>query len=194
MLEETYIGPSSGYKGPVTGLDPGLWHGHAELFCPRCGSTALDCIGFSRAVKWQATLECQECGAVFKRASRDVKTDKRFAIMHYGDQVRKDVFRGEVYDRAWETIVDRQFFGGDLQELAREYYGEAYETLESEYGPRCAKRSLDLDVPLVELACAVREGYIDGMDVGDEVRLPGTPISIVRTKNSKVKKGKRWLR
>lgn len=168
------------------------------MFCPGCGCTDLDCIGSSSAGR-TTSYKCLGCGAVFRLAPRDDTADKRFTIKHYGCPEREDVFRDDVYNSAWDTVVDRQFFSDAYQNLARDYYGRAYSDLESEemmddpdaeYTQRC----LDLDIPFVELAHVDEEGYIDGMDVGDEVFIPGTPLSIVRTKNSKHRKGRKWLR
>ncbi len=74
--------------------------------------------------------------------------------------------------------------------MASDYYGDAYDELyrgenfddDGAFELRC---SLTYDIPSVEIDHLIKKGYIGGMEVGDEIFVPGTEVSIVRTKNLK---------
>ncbi len=203
MIDMSMFGnePAPGYKGPVRWVYPGCEYGESRsaMFCPRCGSTEVGMTGKDGRSGVEA-YRCSACGAGFKLAENRRVAGKRFSIRCDGEGMYGEVTRDDVEDALYDDLLESQGYGDDrYYKLASSYYGEAYDDLRSydsdddDEGSRMMSL-MELDVPFAEAGHVISHGYIDGMDVGDEVRLPGTPVSIVRTKNTKKRKDRRWLR
>ena len=182
-----YPGPR--YRGPVTWVEPKYGLGQADMFCPRCGSTDL-------IKSYSGSYGCNTCRCAFslKELTSDEMKGRRYAVYANQSLERDDV--DDPLEAAWDTIQDTRDSTDSYRNLARDYYGKAYSDLESEEwmdDPASADDAyrMEMDVPTVELVHIGSKGYIEGMDVGDEIWVPNTPITIVRTKNSKSKKGKK---
>ena len=184
--------PSEFYLGPVEYINPTYGHGYAKMFCPRCGSTELESLE-----RYDRKLRCRKCGRVFELVLYPNNEGWEYSINYGGDPQYERLPADDVNYYAFGTVMDQED-AGRLHELASSYYGGAYDDLYSDdfddLGSAEIRYDLTYDVPSVEINHLTKKGYIGGMDVGDEIFVPGTNVSIVRTKNSKVKKGKRSAR
>lgn len=184
--------PSEFYRGPVEYINPTYGHGHAKMFCPRCGSTELESLE-----RYDRKLRCRKCGRVFELVLYPNNEGREYSINYFGEPEYEGLPADDVNYETCGTVVDCED-DGRLHELASSYYGGAYDDL---YSDECdvmdsaeIRRRLGFDVPFVEINHLTENGYIGGMEVGDEIFVPGTEVSIVRTKNSKARKGKRSAR
>lgn len=192
--------PHHGYKGPVRYVIPGR-AAHVDMFCPRCGSTYLERVGFDAFVHQRTeTFNCHGCGATFKLAQYANNNDKRFTVM-YGDRnVGEDLTMMEMNTSAINAVSDAiRARDKRYWRLASDYYGTAYSDLISDWdddpeGVEKTMQDIESIIPATEYGYCQACGYFDGMDVGDEVRLPDVPLSIVRTNNTKKRKERRWRR
>ena len=178
------------YDGPVRGINPTYGQGYADMFCPKCGSTGLESLE-----KYGRKYRCRQCGRVFKLDLHPEDKGMEYSVNYGGDPQYKRLSADDVGYCAFGTVMDRED-AGRLSELASSYYGDAYDDLYSDEhmgdsGSAEIMYDLTYDVPSVEIDHLTRRGYLGGMEVGDEIFVPGTNVSIVRTKNSKSKKGKK---
>lgn len=176
---------TSRYRGPVRYMVPEYGNGYVETFCPACGGTDL------MNTRDRDHFMCNTCGRRFVLGSAlDYDEDAKFEISHGGSPEYENVPRWDVRRMAWDTVMDHIDDTDTYRNLARDFYGqyyEQYETEEAYLDPSCAvsRENLVTDIPYRELDAVMDRGYIDGMTVGDTVDLPGTPLSIRRTKNRK---------
>lgn len=166
-----------------------------DMFCPRCGSTYLEKT-HSEAFQFERTetFLCHACGATFKLALYANEDGKRFTIK-CNDLAKEDLNMRETRDAATD-FLSYATNSGKYRGLASDYFGDSYDCMERNWynDPEgCGYNMGDIDsiIPAAEFGYISNSGYIDGMDVGDEVRLPDTDLVIVRTKNSKARLGRR---
>lgn len=196
--------PGPRYRGPVEWVEPTYHTGYAKMFCPKCGSTDLE---EKPESFWRRNSSyppgryyiCNNCDYAFitTELPDSELRDRRYTIYRHQSPEYEDV--DDPIAAAWEALQDSRDSTDTYRNLARDYYGKAYSDLESDDwiddpASQDTAYRMEMDIPAVELNHVAQEGYIDGMFVGNEVWIPGTPITIVRTKNSRAKKGKRWLR
>lgn len=180
--------PEPYYSGPVRWVEPTYGNGYADMFCPECGSTELDSLE-----RYGRKLRCRRCGRVFNLELYPDNDGKEFSINYGGDPKYERLPADEVGYYAFGTIVDEEDYGR-MSELAAHYYGDAYTDLyddDSDLSDMEVGGRLVYDVPSVEVNHIVRKGYVGGMSRGDEIFVPGTDVSIVRTKNFKTRKSKK---
>lgn len=178
--------PSPYYTGPVSYTYPTTGTGCANRFCPFCGSTYWD---YAPA----GGRKCLTCGREYGRCDDSDYRGKEFSVCLGGVPLYENQRMNDAYDNACDVIRYKED-PDRLDALARSYYGHAhlrldggdyYHDPEYEY----IREQLRYDVPLVELReLCWRRGYAENMEVGDRYIVPGTTVSIVRTKNSKTKK------
>lgn len=180
------------YRGPVRWVNPTYGEGYAEMFCPRCGSTALKSL--DRNGK---KLRCSDCGRTFRLDFYPDDRGREYSINHCGTAEYEHLPADDVNYYASGTVVDHED-AGRLHELASSYYGESYDALyDDEYDvidDAEIRNGLNYDVPFVEINHLTSNGYLGGMEVGDELCVPGTDVSIIRTKNAKSRRGGRPAR
>ncbi len=178
--------PSEFYRGPVEYINPTYGQGYAKMFCPRCGSTDLESLE-----RYDRKLRCRECGRVFELVLYPNNEGREYSINYGGDPKYERLPADDVNYYAFGTVMDEED-AGHIDELATSYYGSAYNDLyRDEYDDLTyaeIRNNLAYDVPSVEINHLTKNGYIGGMEVGDEIFVPGTDVSIVRTKNSKARK------
>ena len=180
------------YKGPVKWVAPMYGAGVADMFCPRCASTDLESLDGT-----DTRFRCRECGRMFNLVLEPENKERRYVIKHDGDTVCRNLTADRVNNYAFDTVFGCED-AGHMYWLGCEYYGEPMMrqyALDDERPAYTDPRSiLGYDIPSVEINHLTEKGYIGGMEVGDEIFVPDTRVSIIRTRNSKTRKGKRWLR
>ncbi len=168
MTGEMYP-PCEGYRGPVTKLDPvGIYD--VDDHCASCGSTDVRIVR-PGAKTLTTTIRCSECGRVTKRDPIDLGGKARFSILVGGKTVKRSVPRREL-EAALSDVMDGM--GGHSERIAREYLGRDYIELSKRY-------NIDRAFLLIAENLALYDGYVDGLEVGEEYNLPGFPVSVVRT-------------
>lgn len=190
MRYDSYVGPQTPrYKGPVRDMIPEYGNGYVETFCPLCGGTEVENTGD------RDRFRCLSCGAGFILGGpMTIDDDALYEISHRGSVQYEDIPRSDLRNTAWGTMLDGSDGCDTYANLARDYYGDIYAQYETEdayMDPASAvsRQNLEMDIPYRELETAIDRGYIDGMSVGDSIHLPGTPLSIRRTRN--IRKGRR---
>lgn len=189
MINDPYIGPQTKwYRGPVRRSNPTYGEGIADMFCPRCGSTDM----------WNGPEEngytCRRCGKHFF-LMHGIDNDAEYEIRQNGAVVVEKVPRAELMDSAWGAVMDGMDSGDAYYNTARDYYGSIYTALETDEAAQDPasvqyRNRLDTDIPSIELQYVINDGMADSIRRGDEIYIPGTPLSIKRTKNRRAKRGK----
>lgn len=182
--------PSPYYEGPVTYVDPGSGYGRAGIFCPRCGSVYFEYVGIG--------FRCLDCRRTFVWHSNGPSAEgKEFSVYCNGSLEYEHLPLDDVNHCARKAIKEKENVSR-LDALATRYYGSRYLKLDSpEYAGdpeyHAIRKDLRYDIPSVEIdnMCI---WHVPNMEVADRYIVPGTSISIVRTKNSKHRKGRKWLR
>ena len=190
MIYSTSLEPQTPrYRGPVRDMIPEYGRGYVETFCPTCGGT--DVVNTHD----RDHFVCRTCGRRFVLAGQsEYNEDARYEIIHGGSPEYENVPRWDLLRKSWDAVMDHMDDTDTYYNLARDYYGqyyEQYETEEAMLDPACAvsRENLVGDIPYRELETVIDRGYIEGMDIGDTVDIPDTPLSIRRTRN--IKRGRR---
>lgn len=195
MSRDGFVRPQTrAYRGPVRRSDPGYGRGEIALFCPNCGGTDL-LIG-----PGPNGFMCRTCGKHFILVDPAIPDDsKEYAVHSRGAVAAERIPRQEVRRVAWDVVMDGMDQDDTYRNTARDYYGPIYTELETDEAyldPASAEYrfGLDTDIPNIELNYAFDRGYVDSLQRGDSLDIPGTPLSIKRTKNKrKGRKGRHRL-
>ena len=174
--------PSRFYRGPITGINRGYGSPYTSAWhCASCGSTDVS----KPSVKGrERSFRCNRCGRR-TRIYWDLEyRDFRYDILRDGYPERESLARSELDEELWAVLMDldARYFS----DKASEYYGEYFDDLyynEDRFNDRSYQEEINdlaADVPWVNKSMALGEGYVDGLEVGEEYNLPDFPVSIVR--------------
>ena len=179
----SFTPPSEYYRGPITGIEACYGYPYmADDHCASCGSTKVSKPSHKNGIE---TFRCDRCRRVTSVAFPAVPDrDARYDILKYGHVEKESLTRDELDDSLWDVIMDLD--AHYFSEKARDYYGAYYDELcdnEERFGDGSYQEEindLEADVPWVNKCMALNDGYVNGLEVGQEYNLPDFPVTVVR--------------
>ncbi len=178
----TFTPPSRFYSGPITGIEACYGYPYsADLHCASCGSTQISKPSYRNGVE---TFRCNRCKRVTVLSPYEVSgPDARYDVLKNGHVEMESLARKELDDALTDVLydLDDRYISGK----ASEYYGEYYDDLSdddrvNDPSYQDERNSLEGDLLFVNKLMALKDGYIDGLEVGEEYNLPDFPVSVVR--------------
>ncbi len=174
--------PSRFYRGPITGINRGYGSPYtSDWHCASCGSTDVSKPSFMGPARY---FRCNRCGRRTRIYWDPEYRDARYDILKQGHPEMESLTRAELGEALWSVLTDLD--ARYLSDKAEEYYGGYYEGLrdgacrtgDASYEEEI--NDLEGDVPWVNRSMALDEGYVDGLDIGEEYNLPDFPVTVVR--------------
>ncbi len=174
--------PGRFYRGPITGINRGYGSPYTSAWhCASCGSTDVSKPSFRGPMRY---FRCNRCGRRTRIYWDPYPGDARYDILRQGHPEMESLTRSELGEALWFVLTDLD--ARYLSDKASEYYGDYYEGLRDN-ADRSGDASyeeeindLEGDVPWVNRSMALEEGYVDGLDIGEEYNLPDFPVTVVR--------------
>ncbi len=170
------IPPTRYYHGPITG---NYWGDYtADIHCASCGSTSVSKPSYKAGAK---TFKCTKCGRKTKlaKAATNAK-DAVYEIRVQGYTEKEGLRRDDLEDNLWDVLerLDDHL----ASEVAHAYFGPYYDgASQIPKEPDWAEsRKLECDILWANKCMALDEGYVDGLEVGEEYKLPDYPVTIAR--------------
>ncbi len=178
--------PSKYYRGPVTGINRGCSYPYdSDEHCASCGSTSVSSPSYRDGI---TSFRCNRCGRRTRISNEPPSVKARYDIVKEGYTERESLAFSKLDFALWEVLTDLDVHY--LSEKASEYYGDYYDSLgddmfEDDVGAAEERNSLEMDLPWVNKCMALEEGYVYGLEVGEEYNLPDFPVSVVRVEDAK---------
>ncbi len=189
----TMTPPSRFYRGPITGIEACYGYPYtADDHCASCGSTNVSKPSYRDGIETFRCNRCKRVTALARYAEPD--TDARYDILKNGHPDMESVARSELDEALAGVLTDLD--DRYISDKAREYYGGYYDRLYDDdciNDVSCQEERSDLegDLIFVNKLMALRDGYVDGLEVGQEYNLPDFPVTVVRVADAKASANRR---
>ena len=189
----TFTPPSRFYSGPITGIEACYGYPYsADPHCASCGSTKISKPSYKNGVE---TFRCNRCKRVTVLSPYEVNgPDARYDVLKNGHVEMESLARKELDDALYDVLHDLD--DHYISEKASEYYGEYYDDLfdddrinDASY--QYERNGLEDDLIFVNKLMALKDGYIDGLEIGEEYNLPDFPVTVLRVADAKASANRR---
>lgn len=164
--------PTRYYRGPITGINRTYGSPYmSDFHCASCGSTSVSKPSYKNGAR---TFKCTKCGRKTSLASAPINgNDAVYEIRVQGYTEKDGVRLVNLQDELWRVLgdLDAHF----ASEKAHQYYGAYYDSADESEA-----LSLESDITWVNMSLALDDGYVYGLNVGEEYNLPDFPVTVAR--------------